>query len=138
MYVKYKEPLTGTEQIRDVRHFKIRPQDCIETDDTVTHGAVICDGMVERAAFYGGAVVGELAGLILDSGAEVGRRRHRTNDPVATVDGAYVDLPECEELMWFNSWAAAQAVMDELCRAISAGGRLFDLTRYGEDGEAER
>ena len=137
MYTKYRDPLTGTVQVRDVRHFRIRPLDCEEEDGSTTHGAVICDGFVERAAFFGGALAGEIAGLLLDGDEKVHRRRTRKTDKVVTVDDVFTGMPECEELAWFRSWEIAEKVMDKLCQVLANGRQFFDLTIYGEDGEVD-
>lgn len=39
-------------------------------------------------------------------------------------------------LHWFSSWAAATKALDKLCAALDAGKQFYDLTVYGEDGEA--
>lgn len=133
MYIKYHDPVTRAIQVRDVRHFAIYSQDCEEEDGSVTHGAAIYDGMVERAACFAGVAVESAAAFLLDSTEAVWRMQHRRRDPVLSVS-RYYDDAEVAELAWFNSRDAAEAVMEDICEALAYGKQFFDLAEYGEAG----
>lgn len=132
MYVKYRDLNTlDSIVIRDVRYFKLTKKDVEGKFGTVTHGAAICDGGIEWDGFVRDATVEALAGYLLNSAEEVGRRQWRKRDSITCISD---DLEDYAELAWFNSPEAAQRVMDDLCRALARGERFFDLTAYGEDG----
>lgn len=134
MYVKYTDAITGTTKVRDISGFEVMPLDCTEEDGSVTHGAAICAGSINEAAFFAHSCMSELAAMLLDSQEEVDRRVWRKHDYVVTVDSRYAN-EEFRELAWFNSVSAATAVLEHICDKMKRGGQFFDLTAYGKNGE---
>ena len=116
MYVRYVGGnVFDVPDVRDVRHFSIRSIAGHSNPDD------------ERMELYD-------AGLVLPSAlGDTAIKRMTTSQERETTLETFVD--EFNGLHIFNNKEAAMRVLDEICKAIDAGKRYFDLTQYNDNGE---
>lgn len=135
MYFKYSVSAQVC-HVREVRHLAIRRSACEERDGSVTNGAEIFDAEFESAADFADTFAAYMASLVVEDVRQVEAMSLPDRNPISSVWGTMDDFAGDYTLAWFNTWAAAEKVLGEICDALARGERFFDLTSYGEDGEA--
>ena len=119
MYVRYVAGnVFDVPDVRDVRHFSLRPCDNQENGPMELYDA----GMVLSSALADAAVE------LLTVQDKESKRKNR-----AALESYAID-----QLAWLASYEskeAAMRVLDDICKAIDAGKRYFDLTQYNGNGE---